>query len=133
MFELVFVYGSLKRGFHNSHCLGDSSFEGRGMTAKPEFRMGNVGAYPEVTRTESQSAGFVTGELYFCDQQTMARLDVLESNEEYYRRELVPISKMDSANSIPVDAWIYLWLKTEHADVVASGALDGHPIYEWHN
>ena len=115
MAEHVFVYGSLKQGLHNCQLLAEAEFVGLAETAEPEFRMGNVGTYPEITRTDSSAAGYILGEVYLCDQSTLARLDRLEGTS--YRRELVATRLSDATSDVIVAAWTYLWLRPPCPDV----------------
>ena len=55
MHTTVFVYGTLKRGFPNHNWLATATFIAPAWTEASEFRMGNVGAYPEVTRVDHHS------------------------------------------------------------------------------
>ena len=131
MSEHVFVYGSLKRGLHNFRLLEGEQFVGVAETAQPEFRMGNVGTYPEITRLDSNAAGFVLGEVFLCHQETIARLDRLEGNGNSYQRELVSLRLIEPAEDCDVTAWTYLWLRTPCPDVEPVGIRQGKPVYEW--
>lgn len=131
MTEHVFVYGSLKRGFHNSHLLAAAELLGAAETAQPEFRMGDVDAYPEITRTDSDAAGYILGEVYACDPKTMTRLDQLEGNGSSYQRELITARLIDSAGDVNMMAWTYLWLRPPCPDVEPVRISRGKPVYEW--
>ena len=99
---LVFVYGSLKKGFGNHHVLsaGRSSFIGRGKTAECDYLMTSALYFPYVMRpnewpgihsTLIPYCGFVTGELYCVDWLGMKHLDRLEEHPTMYRRRPVKI------------------------------------------
>lgn len=117
MHTTVFVYGTLKRGFPNHNWLAAATLIGPAWTEASEFRMGNVGAYPEVTRIGHHSpnaanVGFVEGEIYECNLRTIERLDILEDNGRDYQRELIQVRNTPpgSRNSFQqFTAWIYLW------------------------
>ena len=144
MHTTVFAYGTLKRGFPNHNWLATATFIAPAWTEASEFRMGNVGAYPEVTRVDHHSpdaanAGFIEGELYDCDLRTIERLDVLENNGSHYQRELIPVRNTlpGSQNSFQqFTAWIYLWL-LEPTPLVEPTALENEltkerqTIYRW--
>lgn len=96
---LVFVYGSLKRGFHNHSLLKNSQSLGEAKT-NPEFVMYSAGGFPIIIRGKFA----ITGELYAVNSATLKKLDRLESNGRMYKRELTWIS------SIQQFAWIYVYM-----------------------
>ena len=98
--------------------------------------MGNLGAYPEVTHVGNNSieAGFIEGELFLCDAQTIRRLDILEDNGVDYQRELIQVVTDSNDNHT---AWIYLW-QLQPADLVppiaaeTTTATENEPVtYAW--
>lgn len=101
---LVFVYGSLKRGFGNHGLLEHSKYVGITETVYHNFRMHPLlGSFPAVTACIDD--GFaIMGELYEVDLPTLKRLDMLEGNGSLYIRRLVSVF---SGNDI-VEAWMYL-------------------------
>ena len=95
---LVFVYGSLKKGFHNHYpFLADRHALplGAATTVDP-YLMLSASAFPYLIDPASLSAdheaciadviGKVKGELYVVDPETMDMLDRLEGHPDYYRR-----------------------------------------------
>lgn len=129
MSENVFVYGTLKRGFHNFHWLGQSLFVEEALTVEKCFRMGDVGTHPEVTRCDTEQAGYIKGELFLCDAVTMQGLDRLESNGLRYVREKIQVRTVGDL-SIEM-AWIYLWICPPEPDVRPTSDEDGNLVYEW--
>ena len=95
----VFVYGSLKRDFHN-HCflegakfLGEAVSQGKYvMWAGPNF------PYVATMATGHQ----VTGELYRV--KSLRALDALEGHPHFYRRETAVFRQ----GGVRFSAWIYL-------------------------
>lgn len=88
----VFVYGSLKRGFHNHLLLGDPStatFMGTSHI-KGRYRMSDLGAYPGLYKHNSFPETVIVGEVYRVNQDVMRALDILEGNEFYYTRQKIP-------------------------------------------
>lgn len=79
----MFVYGSLKKGFHNNPVLGDSEFIG--VDIVEGYSMADLGAYP---MAYSDPDGEIIGELYYITPETLEELDRLESEGSYYVREL---------------------------------------------
>lgn len=101
---IVFVYGSLKRGFGNHTFLESSKFLGITETVYHNFRMHPLfGSFPAVTST-TDDAYAIMGELYEVDFQTLKRLDMLEGDGKLYTRRLVSVW----GNARIVDAWMYL-------------------------
>jgi len=100
--HLVFVYGTLKRGFPNHFFLGRASFVGSGWTVEC-FAL-YVDEYPGVFRDEQVSR--VQGEVYAVSDAMLARLDVLEDHPALYRREQTDVALDDGR---VVNAWIYFY------------------------
>lgn len=100
MSDYVAVYGSLRKGLHNHHTLGENrEFIGEG-TVKG-FGMYSLGAYPALTREGPHTD--VVVELYHVDDKSMSALDTLEGFPHYYTRKLCPITI--EGESVP--AWVY--------------------------
>ena len=110
--HLVFVYGSLKSGFCNHRVIesDNSTLVAQAKTQDGNFMMVSYGVYPAVYRDNDGFA--ISGELYEVDNAIMARLDQLESNGRFYRRELVDVVVDDDSLENPtVKAWMYLLLR----------------------
>ena len=136
MNQLVFVYGSLKRGLHNHPLIESAKFVFEALTVEPQFRMGNVGPYPEVTRTDTSDGGYLVGEVFHCDPPMMETLDKLEENGVWYQRhqiEVVPFdaNRVKTTSTMPHLAWCYFWLKPLCPNVSAAYYLEGIPVYNW--
>src|SRR3990167_8313550 len=83
---LIFVYGTLKKGFGNHPVLGmNARFVNTGRTCH-YYVMYDAG-FPVVMKGEKGAP--ITGEIYDVDQETIKRLDRLESVGYMYRRERV--------------------------------------------
>ncbi len=103
MQHLVFVYGTLKKGFGNHRLLASAELLGAAQTVE-RFAMYSTGV-PIVVKEESVSPIF--GELYRVDEETLVCLDSLEGHPDWYRREEVEvIVDTDLGRSIE-KAWIY--------------------------
>lgn len=118
----VFVYGSLKKGFGNHPLLQGSAFLGNTTTRDSHYVMGSFGAFPAVRRGGHLK---VAGELYEVDSETLGRLDNLEGNGSFYKREKVPLdngkwgwiyllcySVPDSDHGIKIQDGVLIWEKT---------------------
>lgn len=93
--HLVFVYGTLKRGFHNQRVMhaGDHSFVGEGVTVDRYLFTASgipfvhpvsehMAAHPRIARLLCR----VKGELWEMDDAALAACDRLEGHPEFYER-----------------------------------------------
>ncbi|MCX6955907.1 MAG: gamma-glutamylcyclotransferase [Verrucomicrobia bacterium] len=86
--NLVFVYGTLKRGCSNHHFLTGQKFLGEART-RPGFRLYALGGFPGMIPLSIDRDG-VKGEVWSVDAAALVRLDGLEGlNEGMYRRERI--------------------------------------------
>jgi len=83
---LLFVYGSLKRGFEFADYLFKEIFIGEAVL--PNYRLLCFGDYPAIINSD-QPDHQVKGELYRISQQTLAEINVLEGDE--YERTSVQV------------------------------------------
>lgn len=98
MTHKLFVYGTLKQGFHNHRFLEGAKFLGVDTTKDSDFAIFDLGFCPAVGRCGDDR---VAGELYEIDDSTLDLCDMLESNGRLYTREIVALSGGD-------EAWMYL-------------------------
>jgi gamma-glutamylcyclotransferase (GGCT)/AIG2-like uncharacterized protein YtfP len=95
----LFVYGSLKRGFHNHSALAGAELVSECRTA-PHYRLFDLGAYPALCEGGASS---ITGELYLVPLALFVRLDEFEGPE--YRRASIALADGSSAEAyLLVDA-----------------------------
>jgi len=96
----IFIYGSLKRGYHNNHWLGKSSFLNTARTADAAYEMHPVtGFFPLVVAGNYR----ISGELFVVDDDILAGLDYLEGNGMSYTRQQIKLSSVD------VLVWMYVY------------------------
>lgn len=104
----VFVYGSLKRGFHNHHYLKDATFICGGIVQNRGW-MYDLGGFPAAKIARRVMGGhYIVGELYDVSADTLASLDRLEGNGHFYTRSMEKIVKFSKKIDRIVPAWIYL-------------------------
>jgi gamma-glutamylaminecyclotransferase len=84
--HLLFVYGSLKRGFSNHRLILHAAFVGDCRTER-RYRLLVFGSYPALSADGEQE---IHGELYLVDEATLADLDVFEG--EAYCRSSVALA-----------------------------------------
>ena len=93
--ELVFVYGSLRRGLQNHHKLNSATYIGEWRTEREYFMTGiKSGAYPYVSSEqihEDQTPTHIHGELYSVSEDLLKILDELEGHPVQYRRQRVDL------------------------------------------
>lgn len=99
MKNIVFVYGSLKKSFKNSHILNLSEFLGKDFTKEPKWAMVDLGYFPGVVPGGNNC---IDGELYVVDESTLINLDLLEGNGSFYNREQILV------NNFPEPVWMYI-------------------------
>lgn len=85
--QLLFVYGSLKRGLANHSVLEGAEFAGVCQTSS-RYELVTLGLYPALVRGGARA---IMGELYQVDSALLSRLDVFEGDE--YER--APVELLD--------------------------------------
>ncbi|MHA2939220.1 gamma-glutamylcyclotransferase family protein [Vibrio sp. RC27] len=96
MTNLVFVYGTLRRGESNHYLLEHSEFLGKVQT-QPLFSLYDLGEYPGAIEGDAA----IIGEVYQVNETTLEALDRLEEVPIEYRRDTLQTSLGQ--------AWIYLY------------------------
>ena len=99
----VFVYGTLKEGFHNNRLLTDAEKVDEGHTVQ-KYDMHFSGGLPYVL--ESGDTSKIHGEVYLVNNDTFARLDQLEGHPDFYERRITWIQPKLGA---PRKAWVYFY------------------------
>lgn len=90
--QLLFVYGSLKRGFSNHRLLARAAFVADVHSA-PRYSLLVLGVYPALAEGKQE----IEGELYLVDERTFQNLDVFEG--EAYRRSPVELADGRTAHA----------------------------------
>ena len=101
--NLIFVYGTLKRGERNHHFMTGQTFVAEARTL-PGFRLYDLGDYPGMVADATATQG-IEGEIWAVDAAGLSNLDELEGLAEgLYRRELVALPPPFSA--MPVQTYL---------------------------
>lgn len=88
--NIIFVYGTLKKGFHNNHLLESSEFIGDGITIDKYAMFPSIcGAFPFVV--ESYKNTQITGELYKVNKKVARKLDILEGFPDLYIKKKIGV------------------------------------------
>jgi gamma-glutamylcyclotransferase (GGCT)/AIG2-like uncharacterized protein YtfP len=93
--ELLFVYGTLKRGHSNHARLAGALFCGEAATA-PGFVLFRSGPYPVLVRG---GQGRVLGEVYAVDAAAIAALDEFEGCPWLYQRVHIELADGQKAHA----------------------------------
>ena len=103
--SLIFVYGSLKRGFALHRFLSQQDFVATAST-QPHYRLFDCGTYPAMVKV-AVGGRSVKGELFRVDQQCLVRLDDVEGVEEglYVRDPVCLCSPFETCGAM---AWFFL-------------------------
>ena len=120
--ELLFVYGTLKKGFYNHFYLEKSKYLGRAKTLN-KYALYLKGFIPFVTK--SPKVCQIKGELYLVDDKTLSEVDLLEGHPDEYFREKVPIVKEDGE---VVEAWMYFYPQTKEPGILISTGEYTHKL-----
>jgi gamma-glutamylaminecyclotransferase len=98
---ILFVYGTLKRGFANHHLMAPQQFIGEAVT-RPRYRVLDLGPHPGLILDEANGLA-VKGELWAVSAECLARLDEFEEVPGPFIRARVEIERWGEE----VDA--YFW------------------------
>jgi len=98
--ELVFVYGTLKSGFHNNHLLKDDKYICKGFTEE-KYLLTEDGI-PYVS--EQIDYCNIHGEVYNVSVDSLISLDILEGHPMWYERKKVNIK---GSNGNVYNCWLY--------------------------
>jgi gamma-glutamylcyclotransferase (GGCT)/AIG2-like uncharacterized protein YtfP len=102
--EMVFVYGTLRRGGSNDFRMVDSRFVAEGAVRGRLYR---IDWYPGFVADEN--AGPVKGEIFMANAEAIAALDDFEGSE--YRRVKIAVDVGEGPAALSkVQAWIWEWL-----------------------
>lgn len=99
----VFVYGTLKRGFHNNFFLSDAEFvcESYSMERFEVYTDGGPIPYVTANLNPVILPRRVQGEVFRVNDLTLAELDALEGNGTFYKRRLIQVQFR------PTPCWCY--------------------------
>lgn len=122
---LVFVYGTLKKGFHNHQVMQQAGgIFIRNAITFPEYEMISFGAYPGLIHIEAPG-NIIKGELY--EVADIAPIDRLEGHPQFYERFLMPIAVEEV-----IEAWIYLLNPETYGDYEKHYGIRTHDnVKEW--
>lgn len=107
---VLFVYGSLKRGFPNHHWMRGALFLKEAQTA-PRYALGELDGYPVLCRDGERS---IHGELFAVDERIRATLDRFEGSA--YARAEVMLADGSSAEAYVAEPHARVLARALHTD-----------------
>ncbi|MFH1061016.1 MAG: gamma-glutamylcyclotransferase family protein [Pseudomonadota bacterium] len=113
--HLVFVYGTLRKGYQNHHLLAGARDLGPARTVALHALY--LDDYPYLVKGHAVCR--VVGELYGVDDAGLARLDLLEEHPVWYCREKVTV---EDRQGIHRKVWVYFFPRPK-GRLLASGDL----------
>lgn len=119
--QLLFVYGTLRKGEGNYPLLENARPCGMGVT-RDGFALVDIGPFPGMIRKPGYR---VVGEVYEVDERVLLNVDRLEGHPGFYRR--IRITLADGRV-----AWCYLYPESESEDamVIDSGDWCSRDVVE---
>ena len=105
--HLIFVYGTLKRGFCRAHFLAGQSFLSNARTL-PKYRMYDCGTYPGLQPAEDGLE--ILGEVWSVDEACLVLLDQVEEVDTgLYSRAVIELAcpLPEPVRDTPVEAYYY--------------------------
>jgi gamma-glutamylaminecyclotransferase len=109
---LVFVYGTLKKGYSNNHVLTrNGTAKLLSSNAAIRGKMYDLGPFPAVTAAMNED-DFVKGEIWEVSSKDLDRLDHLEGHPRFYIRVRVPLLSKHEGISKYQDVYTYLMPKS---------------------
>lgn len=115
--ELVFVYGTLRRGASNAFRMEGAEHVGRATVRGRLYRIDSNRDFVYPALVHDPRAVFVYGDVFAVPPEIMAALDDYEGDE--YDRTEIPLASADpnEPGNRPKTAWAWLW----------SGSVEGFP------
>lgn len=96
---LIFVYGTLKRGFCRGHYLKDQTFLSAALSTA-DYTMYDCGSYPGLVIAESQGVN-IHGELWRIESRCLKLLDEVEGvAENLYQRGPIRLIQPEVTESV---------------------------------
>lgn len=101
--QQIFVYGTLKSGFHNHHYLKNANFIDRATSLYRYPMILKYPAFPHLINAKGKGH-YIKGEVYSIDNETMLKIDELEGVPEHYYRECIDV-RLQNGDSLRVETY----------------------------
>ena len=97
----IFVYGTLMQGEVAAYMLEGCTYAGKYVLK--DYAMYNLGSFPGIKAVKGES---VCGEVYFVNDEVLAKLDHYEGEGALYKRTAVMVD--GAQNSLQAEAYVYV-------------------------
>jgi len=98
---LIFVYGTLKRGFYNYRFLEKSNFIGTAITNNKYPMINSEGYFPYLINDRDRGK-YIKGEVFEINNTTLKKLDVLEGFPDLYIRDTIDVKIANNTTEVVV-------------------------------
>lgn len=98
---IVFVYGTLKRGYKNYYQMEGATFLSTAVTVDKYYMTST--SHPYLSKSKQHS--IIQGECFRVDKETLARLDQFEGVPNYYVRETIKVVMNDTKEVKDVEVY----------------------------
>lgn len=115
----IFVYGTLKTGFHNNYLLDGQRLIGPAVTPVG-YTIRDIGHFPGLFDSGSGSVG---GQVWEVDDETLERLDRLERVPKLYFRDSMTVNMSDGSQA-EVQAYFFNGSASKYP-IVQNGVWEG--------
>ena len=119
--HMLFVYGSLKRGYYNNTLLDDATYIEAARTIARDYHMVDVG-FPMVSRMDEPGQR-ISGELWSVPDDVLPNIDSLEGHPHWYERE---ITELITDGGTYTTGWMYMIPRQEIWDAMTKAYI-GQP------
>ena len=120
--NLVFVYGTLKRGNRRRGLdqFGDAEFIGAAETTDTQYNLWCLGAFPAISMNGDNK---IKGEVWRVSDAVMDQLDIIEGYPDFYNRRIV-----DTTHG---SAWAYYLQSEDIKQFRVYRQIQGADALEW--
>ena len=100
----IFVYGTLKKDYHNHYIIENETYIGKGTLKKENrFKMVSMGAFPAIVPATVGEAKDIEGEIWDICENGFKKVDLLEGFPVFYWRDQFNIDAEDRRHL----CWVY--------------------------
>lgn len=121
---LLFVYGTLKKGFGANDLLQPATLVAEDVPIRG-FSMYSNGSFPMVVKSRNPK-DTVYGEIWEIHENTLRRLDSYEGHPHLFVRDYLPSDQIEFSSDLGV--WMYYYNRLPPGGHVESGRFEPHHI-----
>ena len=121
---LIFVYGTLKKGFGANSLLQPANLVIENVAIRG-FKMYTNGSFPMVVESEKGSDA-VYGEIWEIEEDTLRRLDRYEGHPNLFTRNYIPTEQIEFTSDLGV--MMYYYNRLPSGIRLESGRFESHNI-----